>query len=69
MSEVLTVSPKYQIVIPKRIRDAMDIHPGQKVRAIRYGDRIELIPVIPLNKMRGFLKGIETDVRREDDRL
>jgi len=67
--EAVTVSPKYQIVIPRAIRDALDIRPGQKVQVIRYGDRIELIPLRPIEEMRGFLKGIGTTVEREPDRV
>ena len=64
----VTVSPKYQVVIPKEIRESLKIQPGQKVQVIAYGGRIELVPVRTLKQMRGFLKGIETRVRRERDR-
>ena len=67
--DTVTISPKFQVVIPKRIREGLDLHPGQKVQAIQYGDRVELVPVRPIEQMRGFLRGIETDVPREDDRL
>ena len=67
--ETVTISPKFQVVIPKAIREKLGLHPGQKVEAIQYGDRVELVPVKPLKQMRGFLRGIETDVPREDDRL
>ena len=67
--ETVTVSPKYQIVIPRAVRDAFDIRPGQKVQVIRYGDRIELIPLKPIQEMRGSLKGIDTMVEREPDRI
>jgi AbrB family looped-hinge helix DNA binding protein len=66
---VVTISPKFQVVIPKAIRDQLSLKPGQKVQAIVYGDRIELIPMRPIRRMRGFLKGIETDVNREADRV
>lgn len=66
--ETVTLSPKFQVVIPKEIRDRLELSPGQKIQAIAYGDRIELIPVRPLGQMRGFLKGIDTDVEREPDR-
>jgi AbrB family looped-hinge helix DNA binding protein len=68
MSNTVTVSPKFQVVIPLAIREAMGIRPGQKVQAIQYGDRIELIPVRQMRKSRGMLKGIDTSVPREDDR-
>ena len=65
----VTISPKFQVVIPKEIREKLSLTPGQKVQAIIYGDRIELIPVRPAKRMRGFLKGIETKVDREGDRI
>lgn len=65
----VTISPKYQVVIPKAIREELGLLPGQKVQAIVYGERIELIPVRPMQEMRGFLKGIDTTIDRETDRL
>ena len=65
----VTISPKFQVVIPKEVRDRLDLHPGQKVQVIEYDNRIELIPVRPLASMRGFLAGIDTSVPREDDRV
>jgi len=65
----LTISPKFQVVIPKRIREKLRLKPGQKVQAVVYRNRIELIPVQPISKMRGFVKGISTDVEREGDRV
>ena len=62
------VSPKFQVVIPREVRDAMQLAPGQEVEVLAYDHRIELIPVQPLAELRGFLRGIETDVPREDDR-
>jgi AbrB family looped-hinge helix DNA binding protein len=56
-------------VIPKPIRQKLRLSPGQKIQAIVYGDRIELIPVRPAKQMRGFLKGIDTRVAREADRV
>ena len=66
--ETVTISPKFQVVIPKKIREAMNLVPGQKVQAVLYEGRIELIPLQPLKEMRGFLHGIDTVVEREDDR-
>jgi AbrB family looped-hinge helix DNA binding protein len=66
--ETVTISPKFQVVIPKKIREAMGLVPGQKVHAVVYEGRIELIPLKPLKEMRGFLEGIDTEVQREDDR-
>jgi AbrB family looped-hinge helix DNA binding protein len=67
--ETVTISPKFQVVIPKGIRERLKLRSGQKVQAILYDDRIELVPVRPAKAMRGFLKGIDTTVVREDDRL
>jgi AbrB family looped-hinge helix DNA binding protein len=64
----VTISPKYQVVIPKEIREKLGLTPGQKVQTVVFEDRIELIPVKPIKRMRGFLKGIDTRVPREADR-
>ena len=66
--EAVRISPKFQVVIPKNIRESLKLAPGQKVQAIAYENRIEPIPQRPMKKMRGFLKGVDTDVPREDDR-
>ncbi len=66
--ETVTLSPKFQVVIPKGIRERLSLAPGQKIQVIAYGDRIELIPVRPIKEMRGFLKGLDTRVDRESDR-
>lgn len=65
----VTVSPKYQIVIPKEIRESMGIVSGQKVQIMPYQGRIELIPLKPMKEMKGFLEGIDTTVVREEDRI
>jgi AbrB family looped-hinge helix DNA binding protein len=65
----VTVSPKFQVVIPKEIRKRFGLLPGQKIQLVVYGNRIELIPVMPIKRMRGFLKGIDTSVPREGDRV
>jgi AbrB family looped-hinge helix DNA binding protein len=67
--EAVTVSPKFQVVIPKEIRKRFGLIPGQKIQLVVYGNRIELIPVMPIKRMRGFLKGIDTSVPREGDRV
>lgn len=66
---LVTVSPKFQVVIPREIREAMGLEPGQKVQALRYQNRIEFIPVRSIRAMKGFLKGIETTVSRDKDRV
>ena len=65
---VVTISPKFQVVIPQAIREALGLAPGQKVHAIQYLDRIEFIPVRPARALRGSLRGLDTSVTREGDR-
>ena len=67
--KTVTVSPKYQVVIPRSVREKLSIKPGEKMQVINYADRIELVPVKKLKSMRGFLKGIDTSVLREKDRV
>jgi AbrB family looped-hinge helix DNA binding protein len=67
--QTVTVSPKFQVVIPKDIREAMRLRPGQKLKVIEYEGRIELIPDRDISELKGFLKGINTDFERESDRL
>ena len=64
----VTISPKFQVVIPRDVRERLGLTPGQKVQVIVLDDRIELVPVRPIRKMRGFLKGIDTRVERDADR-
>lgn len=65
----VTVSEKYQVVIPKPVRDALDIRPGQKIEVIVYEGRAEFVPVHSMKAMRGFLRGIDTKVARDEDRM
>jgi len=65
----VTVSPKFQVVIPKEVRESMGIISGQKIQMLIYCNRIELIPIKPMSKMKGFLKGIDTEVHRDKDRI
>jgi AbrB family looped-hinge helix DNA binding protein len=65
----VTISPKFQVVIPKEVREKLGLVPGQKIHALLYDGRIELIPLRPMKKMRGFMKGISTHVEREGDRV
>ncbi|PKN71721.1 MAG: AbrB family transcriptional regulator [Deltaproteobacteria bacterium HGW-Deltaproteobacteria-12] len=65
----VTVSPKYQVVIPKSVRESLNLRPGQKMQVVEYAGRIELIPEREIKELRGFLKGINTEFKREADRL
>ena len=65
----VSVSPKYQVVIPKTVRKALNLRPGQKLQVIEYAGRIELVPERDIKELRGFLKGINTKFRREEDRV
>jgi len=67
--KAVTVSPKFQIVIPKAVRDSVGIVSGQKIQMLTYRNRIELIPIKPMNKMRGFVQGIDAEVKRDKDRI
>ncbi len=67
--DTVTLSPKFQVVIPLVIREALQLTPGEKLRVMRYADRVEFIPVRPIQQMRGFLRGMDTTIEREDDRL
>ena len=62
------VSPKYQVVIPKQVRESLGIRPGQRLQVLPYGDRIELVPVREIGEMRGFLTGMDSRFEREPDR-
>ena len=63
----ITVSPKYQVVIPRTIREQINIKPGQKMHVIAYSNKIVLIPVRPIQEARGLLKGMDPDVQREEE--
>ena len=67
--ESVRLPSKYQVVIPRRVRESLELQPGQKMHVLPYENRIELIPVRPVAKMRWFLKGIDTTVARDADRL
>jgi AbrB family looped-hinge helix DNA binding protein len=67
--DTVTLSPKFQVVIPQAIREAMGLKPGEKLRVIRHGNRVELIPVRPVKSLRGFVRGMDTTVERDRDRV
>lgn len=65
----VTVSPKFQVVIPQEIREELALKPGEKMRVLRFDDRVELIRIRPIQELRGFLRGMDTTIEREEDRL
>ena len=67
--QTVTVSPKFQVVIPRDVRESMRLRPGQKMQVVEHEGRIELIPERDIRTMRGFLKGIDTGFKREMDRV
>ena len=67
--KAVTVSPKFQVIIPRKIRESLAIQPGAKVQILQFENRIELIPLKSPKSLRGFLKGIDTNVHREQDRV
>jgi AbrB family looped-hinge helix DNA binding protein len=67
--QTVTVSPKFQVVIPRAVRESLRLRPGQKMQVVEYEGRIELIPERDITELRGFLKGINTELEREEDRV
>ena len=67
--KTITISPKYQIVIPKEIRKELKLKPGQKLQVIQAEDRVEYIILKDIKDARGFLKSMNTDILREEDRI
>jgi AbrB family looped-hinge helix DNA binding protein len=67
--KAVTVSSKFQIVIPREVRESMDLQPGTRVQVLQYENRIELIPLKEPKLLRGFIPGIDTEVPREEDRV
>lgn len=66
--QTVIISPKYQIVIPKEIREALHLSPGEKLHVFSYQNRLEFVPVKDVKKMRGFLEGMSTEIKRDEDR-
>lgn len=67
--ETIKISPKYQVVIPRQVREAMDLKPGTRLQVVQFEDRIELIPVRTAKSLRGSLPGLNTQVARDADRV
>jgi AbrB family looped-hinge helix DNA binding protein len=66
--ETVKVSPKFQVVIQRKIRESLGIRPGQRIQVLVYEGRVELIPLRRMKEMRGFLRGVDTTVERDQDR-
>jgi len=66
--DAIKISPKFQVVIPRRIRETMHLRPGQKLQVVEFGNRIELVPLKSFSELKGFVKGIDTTFEREGDR-
>lgn len=67
--ETVLISPKFQVVIPKSVRESIGLKAGTRIQIILYGTRIELVPLRKPKALRGYLRGIDTTVKREKDRL
>lgn len=68
--DTVTLSSKFQVVIPRRVRERMGLRPGEKFEVISFDNRIELIPIRPMSEMRGFLEGLDPAFERErEDRV
>ena len=67
--DTVTISPKFQVVIPQAVREAMKLSPGEKMRVLQFGNRVELIRVRAPKEMRGLLAGMDTALPRDTDRV
>lgn len=67
-TQQVKVSSKFQVIIPKPVRESLGIRPGQRLQVFSYGDRIELVPVREIAEMRGFLAGMDARIERDPDR-
>ena len=67
--ETVTISPKFQVVIPQKVREAMGLRSGEKAKVFSFRNRIEIVPARDIRTLRGYLKGIDTSFVREGDRL
>jgi AbrB family looped-hinge helix DNA binding protein len=67
--QTVTISPKFQVVIPQAVRESMGLRSGEKAHVISFRNRIEIIPLRDVRKLRGYLKGIDTSFERDTDRV
>ncbi len=66
---IVTISTRYQVVIPRDVRERLELKPGQKLQALPFKGRVELIPLGPIERARGFVRGLDTSVPRDGDRV
>ena len=69
LMETVTLSSKYQVVIPRSVRTRLGLRPGMKLQVVEYNGRVEFLPVPKAVELRGLLKGLEPVIEREKDRL
>jgi len=67
--KTVVLSSKYQVVIPKEVREDIGLEAGTRLEIMTYGNRIELVPILPMKKLKGIFKGIDTDIERDADRI
>jgi AbrB family looped-hinge helix DNA binding protein len=65
--DAVTVSSKFQVVIPQKVRQLLHIKSGQKMQVVAYNNRVVLIPVRPIQEARGSLLGIDSVIDREEE--
>jgi AbrB family looped-hinge helix DNA binding protein len=65
----VTLSPKFQLVVPQAVRERMQLRPGEKLQVLSLEGRIELIPLRPMRELRGAYPGLDTHIERDADRL
>lgn len=66
---IVTISSRYRVAIPRDVRERLGLKPGQQVQVLPFKGRVELIPLEPIEAARGFLRGIDTTVTRDEDRM
>ena len=67
--ETVTISPKFQVVIPRKVRESMGLRSGEKAKVLSFRNRIEILPLRDVRNLRGYLKGIDTSFERDGDRV
>jgi AbrB family looped-hinge helix DNA binding protein len=67
--QAVKLSPKFQVVIPQAVREALGLVAGESLQVLQLENRIELIPIRPMKSLRGSLRGIDTSIERDADRV